>query len=96
MATKKTEIMNEVTEETSAAVETQEQPVDPMKQMVPLYIPRGAKNEENFELISLNGKVWKIMKGTQVQVPRPVYDVWAESERMKNRQRNYEDQVSAR
>lgn len=72
------------------------QPVDPMQQMVPLFIPRGAKNEENFELIGLNGKVWKIMKGTQVQVPRPVYDIWAESERMKDRQRAYEEQVSAR
>lgn len=60
-------------------------PYDPMKDMVPVILPRATGNEQNFELVSLNGKVWQIKKGMTVRVPRPVYDVLMESLRMENR-----------
>ena len=41
-----------------------------MKKTVLLH--RGRKNEENFQIVSVNGRSWKIMKGVEVQVP----DLW--------------------
>ena len=38
-----------------------------MKKTVLLH--RGRKNEENFQIVSVNGRSWKIMKGVEVQVP---------------------------
>ena len=73
-----------------------EAPVDPMTQMVPVYLPRAAKNEENFVFVGLNGKGYTIQRGVQVKVPRPVADILAESERMKDRQLRYEDEVRGR
>ena len=37
-----------------------------MKKTVLLH--RGRKNEENFQIVSVNGRSWKIMKGVEVQV----------------------------
>ena len=38
-----------------------------MKKTVLLH--RGRKNEENFQIVAVNGRSWKIMKGVEVQVP---------------------------
>lgn len=43
--------------------------------MVSIFLPRGRKNEENFVIVSVNGRSWKIMKGVQVQVPDYVAEV---------------------
>ena len=42
---------------------------DMAEKMVSVTIPRGRKQEENFVIVSVNGRSWKIMKGVQVQVP---------------------------
>ena len=34
--------------------------------MVSIFLPRGRKNEENFVIVSVNGRSWKIMKGVQI------------------------------
>ena len=39
------------------------------RRMVSVTIPRGRKQEENFVIVSVNGRSGKIMKGVQVQVP---------------------------
>ena len=39
------------------------------EKMKTVLIPRGRKNEENFVLVSVNGRNFKIMKGVEVQVP---------------------------
>lgn len=44
-----------------------------MKKTVLLH--RGRKNEENFQIVSVNGRSWKIMKGVEVQVPDYVAEV---------------------
>ena len=64
-------------------------PYDPMKDMIPVTLPRATGNEQNFELVSLNGKVWKIQKGVTVRVPRPVYAILAESQRNEERLRAF-------
>ena len=38
------------------------------EKMKTVLIPRGRKNEENFVLVSVNGRNFKIMKGVEVQV----------------------------
>ena len=66
-------------------------PYDPMKDLIPVTLPRATGNEPNFELASLNGKVWKIMKGVTVRIPRPVYEILAECLRMENRLRAFNE-----
>ena len=39
------------------------------EQMVKILLPRGRKNEENFVIVSVNGRSWKIMRGVEVEVP---------------------------
>lgn len=62
-----------------------EAPYDPMKDMVPVFLPRASAKAENFVLVGLNGKAYKIMRGTEVRVPRPVYDILRESTRMQDK-----------
>ena len=47
--------------------------------MVSIFLPRGRKNEENFVIVSVNGRSWKIMRGVQVQVPGYVAEVLEQS-----------------
>lgn len=62
-----------------------EHPYDPMEDLVTVTLPRATGNEPNFELVALNGKMWSIQKGATVQIPRPVYDILAESLRQEDR-----------
>ena len=39
------------------------------EKMVKILLPRGRKNEENFVIVSVNGRSWKIMRGVEVSVP---------------------------
>ena len=71
--------------------ETTQAPVDPMKELTTVYLPRATGKEENFVLVGLNGKVWKIMKGVPVQVPRPVAAILAESERAEKRADDWDE-----
>ena len=45
------------------------------EQMVKILLPRGRKNEENFVIVSVNGRSWKIMRGVEVSVPDYVAEV---------------------
>ena len=38
------------------------------EKMVSIFLPRGRKNEENFVIVSVNGRSWKIMKGVLAEV----------------------------
>ena len=50
------------------------------EQMVKILLPRGRKNEENFVIVSVNGRSWKIMRGVEVEVPDYVEEVLKHSE----------------
>lgn len=66
-----------------------EAPYDPMKDMVRVFLPRASAKEENYVFVALNGKGYKVMRGTEVRVPRPVYDILRESTRLQERADDY-------
>ena len=62
--------------------------------MVKVLIPRGRKNEENFVIVAVNGKSWKIMKGVEVEVPDYVAEVLENAEMMAEEARRYVDKMA--
>ena len=56
---------------------------------VPVPLPRATGREEDFGFVALNGKGSTIRRGQTVLVPRPVYDILAESERQQQRQQAF-------
>ena len=62
------------------------------EKMVTVTLPRGRKQEENFVIVSVNGRSWKIMKGVQVQVPGYVAEVLENAQMMAEEARRYVDE----
>ena len=56
--------------------------------------PRGRKNEENFVLVSVNGRNFKIMKGVEVQVTEFVAQVLENGRMMEDDARSYVDRMA--
>ena len=48
---------------------------DPWKEMVEIKLPKAPKGEPNYEIASVNGRVFKIKKGEKVKVPAPIAEV---------------------
>ena len=67
---------------------------DMAEKMVSVTIPRGRKQEENFVIVSVNGRSWKIMKGVQVQVPDYVAEVLENAQMMADTARRYVDRMA--
>lgn len=44
-----------------------------------IFIPKGGRNEENFVIVTINGKRWKIQRGVSVEVPKCVAEVYKHS-----------------
>ena len=61
---------------------------------VDVCIPRGRKQEENFVIVSVNGKNWKIMKGATVSVPDYVAEVLENARMMADEARRYVDKMA--
>lgn len=57
--------------------------------LISVTLPRASGREENFVFVGLNGKGYTIQRGVTVRVPRPVYDILAESRRQQERQADY-------
>lgn len=68
-------IPEEIIPEEIIPEEIPQAPVDPWSEMVEIKLPRAAKGEPNYEIASVNGKVFKIMKGEKVKVPAPIAEV---------------------
>ena len=62
--------------------------------MAKVLIPRGRKNEENFVIIGVNGRSWKIMKGVEVKIPDYVAEVLENAEIMAEEARRYVDKMA--
>ena len=62
--------------------------------MKAVLIPRGRKNEENFVIVSVNGRSFKIMKGVEVLVPDYVAEVLENSAMMAEAARCYVDSMA--
>lgn len=67
---------------------------DMEERMTSVIIPRGRKQEENFTIVSVNGRSWKIMKGVQVQVPDYVAQVLENRRMMEDEARRYVDKMA--
>lgn len=63
-------------------------------EMVSITIPRGRKNEENFLIVSVNGRSYKIMKGVEVRVPAFVAEVLDNAAMMARTARAYLDRMA--
>ena len=64
------------------------------EKMVTVMLPRGRKQEENFVIVSVNGRSWKIMKGAQVDVPDYVSEVLENRRMMQEEARRYVDRMA--
>lgn len=62
------------------------------EKMVKILLPRGRKNEENFVIVSVNGRSWKIMRGVEVSVPDYVAEVLENGRMMAEAARHYVDE----
>ena len=67
---------------------------DRAAETVSVTIPRGRKQEENFVIVSVNGRSFKIMKGVQVEVPDYVREVLVNSRMMADEARRYVDRMA--
>lgn len=56
---------------------------------VTIRIPRGAEGEDNYITASLNGKVYKIKRGVDVEVPEGIAEIIRNSEAAKDEARDY-------
>ena len=63
-----------------------------MDKMTTIMLPRGRKNEENFVIVSVNGRSFQIMKG--VEVPDYVAEVLENNRRMAEEARRYVDRMA--
>ena len=64
------------------------------EQMVKILLPRGRKNEENFVIVSVNGRSWKIMRGVEVEVPLCAAEVLEIARMMESTARSYVDRMA--
>ena len=91
MATKKTEETK--TEETKTE---ETKPYDPWTDMVEITLPRHPKNEQNFQFVAVNDRRFQVPRsGEPVMVPRPVYDVLRNSEKLKEYAAKRQEELAA-
>ena len=65
-----------------------------MDKMTTIMLPRGRKNEENFVIVSVNGRSFKIMKGVEVEVPDYVAEVLDNGRKMADEARRYVERMA--
>lgn len=59
--------------------------VNPYRDMVEITLPRATAKEQNFEFVAVNGHTYQVPRnGRPVAVPRPVYEVLMNRERMRD------------
>lgn len=64
------------------------------EEMVRIRLPRPVKDEENFQIVTINDRSWKIKKGEWVEVPKYVAEVIENSERMREINEAYIESVT--
>ena len=65
-----------------------------MDKMKTIMLPRGRKNEENFVIVSVNGRSFQIMKGVEVEVPDYIAEVLANNRRMAEEAQRFVDRMA--
>lgn len=56
---------------------------------VSVTLPRATGREEDCLFVGLNGKGYSIRRGVTVNLPRPVYEILAESRRQEQRRLDF-------
>lgn len=64
------------------------------EKMTTIMLPRGRKDEENFVIVTVNGRSWKIMKGVEVEVPVYVAEVLENGRMMADEARRYVEKMA--
>ena len=49
--------------------------VDPFKQMVPIYLDKSLGGAANYVYAGVNGHVYQVPTGMDIEVPKPIYQV---------------------
>lgn len=62
--------------------------------MATILLPKARKEEENFLLVSVNGKSWKVMKGVAVRVPYYVAEVIENAQMMEQTAERYVERMA--
>lgn len=78
---------------TEKTVETVETVVDPWDIMCKIRLPRAGKNEEKTVFVSMNGRVFYVPKGKEVEVPRPIYETLMLAEQAKEAEIEFCDSI---
>ena len=65
-----------------------------MEKMSKVFLPRGRKNEENFVIVSVNGRNDKIMTGGEAEGPACVAEVLENGRMMADTARRYMDSMA--
>jgi hypothetical protein len=68
---------------------------DPMLTYVKIRLPRPTGSEPKEIVAGINGKLWRIQKGVEVEVPKPIVDLIEDSERRKDQQLAYIEEQQA-
>lgn len=73
---------------------TTKRSADPWKKKVTIKLPKAARGQDNFVIASVNGRVYKIKKGEEVEVPAPIAEVIQNAEMMRDEADSFvEEQV---
>ena len=59
-----------------------------------IFLPKGRKNEENFVIVTVNGRSFKIMKGVEVEVPLFVAEVLENADMMAETARRFVEKMA--
>ena len=73
--------------EANGVLETPKKAVDasdPWKKMVKIKLPKKEDGSPNYEIASVNGRVFKIKRGETVEVPAPIAEVLQHSSDAKD------------
>lgn len=84
--------MAEMNEEIKA-VKATKKAHDPWTDMVKIRLPKAAQGEENFVIAGVNGRMFKIQKGIEVEVPSPIAHVIEHSYELQDKADEYLDSL---
>ena len=68
---------------------------DPWKDMREITLPRAGNNDQQFQLVGVNGRTFQVPRGKAVEVPLPVYEVLENARRQLEAAQKLEDEWSA-
>ena len=77
-----------------SVTEKAEKKLSPWDTNETIMVPLGGKDEENFIIVSVNGRRFQIQRGVQVEVPKPVAEVYRNSIAMQYTAREYDNQAA--